>query len=242
MTNATPRNHLGAARGPFVCQCCGVSYVTHRQKGEGEKYCSRDCAYSARAKTPFSPVAFNACIACGKRWTAKRAKSVCSLECERQRMRAASLARDMAERANARHTCKECGVLFVPDYASKRRVFCSHQCQRKTHNRNKPKGNNATRAKRAGNAYSYFNELRIFRRDRWKCQLCGVATPEAKRGTYDDDAPELDHVVSIADGGGHVPENVQCACRRCNADKGAASRGQLWLAGFADMPAARVMV
>ncbi|WP_415869521.1 HNH endonuclease [Burkholderia ubonensis] len=41
-------------------------------------------------------------------------------------------------------------------------------------------------------------------------------------------------MVPLAMGGAHLPENVQCACRKCNGEKGASARGQLWLAGFAD--------
>jgi 5-methylcytosine-specific restriction endonuclease McrA len=70
----------------------------------------------------------------------------------------------------------------------------------------------------------------VFDRDKWKCQLCGVKTPLAKRGTYDDDAPELDHIVTLKDGGEHSYRNTQCACRRCNRAKGGRSYGQLLLA------------
>lgn len=229
------------ARGPFVCGCCGVSYVTTRQKGEGEKYCSRECAYTARAsvRVRFCTVAFNACRVCGKRWTAERAKPFCSCECRRRD--ACRRKREAAMQAHAGKTCRCqcCGQSFAPEYGSKRRAFCSDACVKRHTQRTKQRGNNAQRAKRAGNAYSYFNELRIFRRDKWTCQLCGVPTPERKRGTYADDAPELDHIVSLAHGGAHTPENTQCACRKCNSAKGAASRGQLWLAGFADVPTQR---
>lgn len=222
--------------GPFKCGYCGVSYLTHR-KGEGEMFCSRVCSHAARKTPPFSKVAFNMCKTCGKRWCSDRAASFCNDECKREHARRDTLNHALKAHEGKACICKCCSATFAPEYGSKRRAFCSDACVKVNRQRTKPRGNNAQRAKRAGNSYSHFNELRIFRRDRWKCQLCGVPTPQAKRGKYDDDAPEIDHIVSIADGGAHLPENVQCACRKCNQAKGAASRGQLWLAGFADVPA-----
>jgi 5-methylcytosine-specific restriction endonuclease McrA len=64
------------------------------------------------------------------------------------------------------------------------------------------------------------NPFKVFERDGWMCRLCGAATPRGKRGTHDDDAPELDHVIPLAKGGDHSYANTQCACRRCNGLKG----------------------
>lgn len=72
---------------------------------------------------------------------------------------------------------------------------------------------------------------RVFDRDGWRCQLCGVKTPKKLRGTNDDRAPELDHIVPLARGGEHSYRNTQCACRRCNGLKSAGPGGQLRLFG-----------
>jgi len=63
------------------------------------------------------------------------------------------------------------------------------------------------------------NPLLILDRDKWKCYLCGVKTPKELRGTYLDNAPELDHVIPLSKGGLHVESNLRCACRKCNAEK-----------------------
>ena len=73
------------------------------------------------------------------------------------------------------------------------------------------------------------NPIKVFERDKWRCHLCGVKTLKSKRGTYDDRAPELDHIVALADGGSHTWGNVACSCRKCNSTKGARSLGQLGL-------------
>lgn len=71
--------------------------------------------------------------------------------------------------------------------------------------------------------------LKVFERDQWKCHLCGCKTLKSKRGTIHDRAPELEHIISLAEGGTHTWGNVACACRKCNISKGSNSTGQLGL-------------
>ncbi len=77
----------------------------------------------------------------------------------------------------------------------------------------------ARKAKQRAVTVEAFDPISILERDGWRCQICGVKTPKRLRGTYDDRAPEIDHIVSLAAGGVHAPWNVQCACRACNLDK-----------------------
>ena len=69
----------------------------------------------------------------------------------------------------------------------------------------------------------------VFARDGWRCQMCGRKTPEKLRGTINARAPEMDHIVALANGGDHAYQNVQCLCRSCNGMKGATDYGQLHL-------------
>lgn len=85
------------------------------------------------------------------------------------------------------------------------------------------------RARERGVNSERFDPIAVLARDRWRCQLCGVKTPQAKRGSIDDNAPELDHIVPLSKGGGHTQANTQCLCRRCNGVKSDAARGQLGL-------------
>lgn len=64
-----------------------------------------------------------------------------------------------------------------------------------------------------------FDPFEIFNRDNWHCKLCGIQTPRGKRGSFGDDAPELDHIVPLSKGGAHTRENTQCLCRKCNQIK-----------------------
>lgn len=85
--------------------------------------------------------------------------------------------------------------------------------------------------KRGSNGGESVDPLRVFARDRWRCKLCGRKTPQTKRGTYEDDAPELDHIEPVSLGGMHTYLNTQCACRACNIRKGAKPLGQLLMFG-----------
>ena len=136
-------------------------------------------------------------------------------------------------------TCPHCGL----KWCAIRRIGCSQFCQtpecqderrRLARSRRGSGSTHIARAKRLGRKYGHWNVARVFERDKWTCQVCGVKTPKRLRGTTEPNAPELGHIVALADGGDHLIENCQCECRRCNAAKGVRARGQLWLAGFAD--------
>lgn len=77
------------------------------------------------------------------------------------------------------------------------------------------------------------NPIKVFERDKWKCQICGVKTPRRLRGKYDDNAPELDHIMPLSLGGARSYMNTQCACRKCNSDKSNASPVQPSLFAYA---------
>jgi 5-methylcytosine-specific restriction endonuclease McrA len=83
------------------------------------------------------------------------------------------------------------------------------------------------RAKQRLVSYQSIDPIKVFEQDKWKCHICGIYTPKELRGTHLDQAPELDHIITIADGGSHTYGNVACACRSCNQKKGATSCGQL---------------
>lgn len=69
-----------------------------------------------------------------------------------------------------------------------------------------------------------FDPFLVFKRDGWRCQMCGVSTPQKLRGTTNPNAPELDHITPLSKGGKHTMDNTQCSCRCCNIGKGAGSR------------------
>jgi HNH endonuclease len=231
----------------IACGHCGIS-VEKRQRNA--LYCSRRCnrasfrqkhpekesTYRARerdarqAVPKFTPLHYCRCIQCQRTFIAPRTRKRCA-ECVKALARANARARSVRQHIVSMHRCKQCGSAFDQHYGIRRRTFCSAQCA-KRFSRSQA-GRNVQRAKHAGVERKYFNELRIFERDGWRCRLCGCATPRRLRGRHKPNSPELDHVIPLARGGPHLPENVQCVCRKCNSAKGARELGQIWLAGFA---------
>lgn len=243
------------SRGPFVCRHCSSEYHTTRHKGEGENYCSRACYQGSMKAGNVSPKQYAAmdlsrlirteaaalakirdawsgawtlyadCNACGQRF--RRIGG--SLRC--QPCRVAATARP----------CRYCKAAYYPTRKSQQ--HCTSECAKESRLSSRRKAKAALAAsgklrayrkkakaiRRARKAISaeLIDPVAVLRRDHWRCHICGARTPESLRGTYDDRAPELDHLVALADGGSHTWANVACACRRCNIAKGAASFGQL---------------
>lgn len=120
--------------------------------------------------------------------------------------------------------CEVCGVMVTGTKARRICLSCHHARHRSTRK-------HRDRAAFYGVAYEAVNPIEVFTRDRWKCQLCGGMTSKRLRGTIEDRAPELDHVVPMSKGGPHTYENTQCSHRKCNIEKGNKPLGQTRMFG-----------
>lgn len=146
-----------------------------------------------------------------------RRRKFCSYTCNQAAITAAKAARSGA--AQGSFACVECGSSFSTTTYAKNlpRKFCGPECRKRNSDRLR------TRARRAATrtlVVFAFDPISIFQRDQWKCQACGVETPIELKGTFEPNAPELDHIVPLSRGGFHAPDNCRCLCRSCNADKG----------------------
>lgn len=228
--------HNRTQRTICVCKHCGKNYTP--KHNDRISCCSRECGFKylgqirAMRKPPkYSRVYFRECRACGRSF-ASRHKSIsscsdaCRLEVGRRKSREYSKVRYVSRRQDALVECGQCGKSF--SQTSGRTIYCSDACSRKA-----LRGTHRKRARRAGVAYTSFKTVDVFERDAWTCMACGCDTPKALRGTYDDSAPELDHVIPISKGGPHIISNCQCLCRACNIMKGSMSMDQfvLWNTG-----------
>ena len=54
--------------------------------------------------------------------------------------------------------------------------------------------------------------FKIFKRDNYRCQICG-------RSAQDGVVLEVDHKVPVSKGGSHTPENLWTLCFTCNRGK-----------------------
>ena len=124
--------------------------------------------------------------------------------------------------------CTTCGASFMQERP--RQGKCSSECEQESRRRMSRIAKSRRRARIRGREHEAIDPIRVFERGGWCCQLCHKRLRPEDRGTYKDEAPELDHVVPLAVGGSHTWGNVQLACRACNNAKGATPAGQLGLA------------
>jgi len=137
--------------------------------------------------------------------------------------------------------CRHCGVMFYKSGFAQKCCSdeCSLECKKATKKRlmqteqyKKTRKVHKQKRKallRGANGADLIDPIKVFERDAWRCGICGAKTNKAMRGTYHPRAPELDHIVALANGGSHTWANVQCSCRACNGRKGASDYGQLML-------------
>jgi hypothetical protein len=192
------------------------------------KYRQRKTEKAIQAKKKKEP---ELCIVCGKGMEGRiRGTKYCSVACmnvvasEKMRLKY----RKGHEPKPFR--CIVCGVYVIPKNMNQKRT-CSEFCKKKYAKGTSGGNIHRKRAKLYGCEYEPFNPLKVFERDKWKCQLCGKKLNSKDRGKINDEAPELDHIIPMSKGGEHSRRNTQCACRRCNMIKGNREKGQLRLFG-----------
>lgn len=105
--------------------------------------------------------------------------------------------------------CGECGEYFVRHGEAS--MFCSRRCNRKDAARTR-------RAREAGAKITPGRRHAVHARDNWMCRLCGF--PVDRLAVVPAlDAPVIDHIVALAAGGEHGPDNWQTAHFLCNSYK-----------------------
>ena len=75
------------------------------------------------------------------------------------------------------------------------------------------------RALQLGATVEKFHAVDVFKRDGYKCQLCGRKTRPDYKNCNLPLYPNLDHIVPLSKGGEHSKKNTQCLCRECNVRK-----------------------
>lgn len=134
----------------------------------------------------------------------------------------------IASNNKSRKLCKACGEIVYTKFVSLHpNCRKAHEAKRKSQYKKTDAykaSKKAAKAKRkaverGAIVAENINPVKILERDKWKCYLCGVNTPRTLRGTYENNAPEVDHIIPLSKGGLHVESNLKCACRKCNISK-----------------------
>lgn len=206
----------------FHCEHCGKYAIrrpggTKRAKWYPNRWCSMECRKLAHASLR-REVAWIRGMASAHRKLAREAA---------RRDSAAKIC--TSKRASHQFACVNCGKsCSEPVRPGPPRIRCE-TCRSEAKRKSRRIAKSARRARIRSLPRESIDPLEVFERDRWRCHMCGSKTPRRLRGSLDDAAPELDHVVPLALGGSHTWSNVACACRSCNGTKGAKALGQLHL-------------
>lgn len=217
------------------CEACGSSFVWRSKRGRPRIFCP-DCRPSSvspsrrefvkahrkaeRSTFLLSTQRFD-CEWCGEAFHSKPRHQGNRFCCDGCRAASAESERKAAsEILKVETPCKGCGTRFIPWRVGL--LYCSRECERRI-----AWAKRSALRKKATSAP--VDPLRVFDRDGWRCRLCGKATPKELRGTNEQRAPELDHIMPLSLGGDHSYANTQLACRACNLAKGARPAGQLML-------------
>lgn len=220
------------------CRECGSEFRGKASGSGPQRYCSVECGRTAVARTQREIAAIKRI---GERkGSASRLKlldqAICDeIEALRRIARRNPLAPPSIGGPRVyRGPCKKCGSEIVVNRTKSATRTCKG-CQQQAKTASKRIARATRRARERGAKAERINPWIVFIRDNWICRLCGIKTPPALRGSYENNAPELDHIQPLACGGEHTWENVQLLCRQCNLDKGATPLGQLALTGFAQV-------
>ena len=208
--------------------CCGCGITGERRVGTNDaaRYCSRKCNTDTMARVA-SEVASLRAIA--RNDAARAEERRVALVVRAEVFALARISRYIEKPAVFMAECRGCGAAFLARRNGGLYKTKCDGCILGTKRKWRRVAKAKRRARERGADADQIDPIKVFERDRWVCHICKAKTYRELRGTLDSRAPELDHLVTLADGGSHTWGNVACACRSCNHAKGSRSSGQLGL-------------
>lgn len=178
--------------------------------------CNRAKAANGLQVKATKPLAMKFCSVCGVQSQRSRCSRTCELAYGRNRGVDVAM---MLHRQDAKVIkCVECDADYCPLYGYSHAALCT-PCASSRQRASKSARRAIRKAAVRCVQVEPVDPHKVFDRDGWCCKICGVETPKAMRGSYEDNAPELDHIRPISKRGEHSYRNTQCACRKCNAVK-----------------------
>jgi 5-methylcytosine-specific restriction endonuclease McrA len=216
----TAKERIGQSVPPAPTACAHCATVFVPAMHTSALYCCATCKNTAYLKRKDPLHGMRRAISAQARATAEQSR--------RAEIAAHRLAVAEAKTAARRRpiACARCGVLWCRlPVVGNRFAYCT-ECVGAVARDVKATSRAIGKARKRAATVERVSPYRVFERDGWRCYLCRCDTPKHKRGTYDDDAPELEHVIPLAQGGEHSYANTRCACRSCNLLKGALTPGQ----------------
>lgn len=224
-------------------QCAGCGIQFKPRASAHTKFCSRECFFALKKKRAAERQAERQaerrrprtidCATCGHTFVGRnRSARYCGDECRREKARRDSHARTVRRSGPPPSSCIVCGGEIIRPSRGAWRSTCSRACSRRTEAYKSNRRRVKRRRKRIlrGADRERYSDEEIFRRDGWRCGLCGKKVSLLHRVPHPK-APTIDHVVPLSDGGSDTRRNVQLAHFLCNSKKGDRAGGQIRLLG-----------
>lgn len=191
-------------KSPKQCPSCLRTFFT---KGNGASFCRPICAQLAKGKS--TPIPWRECGTCTRWFISHRDAVWCSPHCYDWYYQ-----RNVRPKKNPPMVCPQCSR------PSSRAFKLCDSCRLDKKRRDKRRDHDRHRAHYYAVEYEPINRRKVYRRDDWRCGICGEAIdPQAK--WPDQWCASLDHIVPVSQGGSHTYANVQAAHWWCNTMKGA---------------------
>lgn len=211
-----------------ICETCGGKFSRRRRPDDAARFCSRECGLKAKRRLGEISRKITAEKKLYAMW-ARRAKA--RLKRAASMPKPVKLCRDCGVKVEkGAQRCEPCKEIAKQESRQRARARQKTDPKYKAWRRASKSASKARRrARRKAATIETFDPIEILSRDGWRCHLCGIKTPRRLRGTFEDNAPELDHVVPLAAGGEHSRKNTACCCRKCNIEKADKPLGQLRL-------------
>lgn len=232
-----------------LCIHCGAQFNPAQSNAV---YCKKSCKVSAwrianpsraiahktterkkNAPLPYSKVYTGKCVRCCEAYVLRKpSEGFCGQACKKslRAWQSAMTARIKHEHRGDVLSCLQCSSEFCPLYGYSHAKLCT-VCAKARAKRSSRVSRLTGKMRKRAQTVESVDPLKVFERDRWRCQLCRKVTPKKLRGTYADLAPELDHILPLSLGGEHSYRNTQCLCRACNGAKSNKPLGQMLLIG-----------
>jgi len=186
-----------SAKESRTCAGCGVAFMASRYNLT--THCSETCAQQMRYGVCLLPTDHPAMMLMAE---ARKAERMARWEAARK---------PTPPRIWVMGWCQRCDTAFVI-IDQKQTRYCTDRCA----------DGDAKARRRAVKRLAFVAPVyrtRIFKRDKWTCQLCGKKVKRDAVAPHPR-SPSLDHILPLSLGGTHEPANVQLACFLCNSIKG----------------------
>ena len=201
------------------CLCCKKEVKrTRRGSNDSRQYCSKQCACIHRVAITKEIHALRRIAENNKPKPVVNTYVLNEIRAIKRIARAARVSK----------SCKHCGEIVYSKYVlvhptcrkEYSKIKKEQYRQTDSYKQNKKAAKSKRKAlERGASVAEPINPDFILERDKYRCYICGIKTPKKLRGTYEDNAPEVDHIIPLSKGGLHVESNLRCACRKCNGLK-----------------------